>query len=142
MRLTRLARDVYDVLAFTSPSGECQVIRQLEQLEQQERDLFYEVAAFLRRDLPTSGLPPKAAGSKAMVPSYKELPDGILELRLGRRPGPAYRLLAFRGRGRSFICTRAFTKRDETTPPSVIDEAVKIKVDYELLTEPTEGEPS
>ncbi len=131
MRTQEIARDLWDVQAVENESGQCQVLEHLLDLRAQEPELFQEVAAFLRDDLPINGPPPEAKGRSGIVPSTKRLREGISEFRLGRRPFPAYRVLWFEGnRPRQIICANAFTKRDASTPVDALPKAIRLRQRY------------
>lgn len=115
MKLVRIARDLWDVLAVVDHRGHCQVLEFLDALpanyEAAKRGMFN----LLRVQLPEHGPP---AQSPAIS---KPLGKGIFELR--RQPkGRKLRVVYFYDSGCRIIRTSAFTKA-ETTPQVEIESA-------------------
>jgi hypothetical protein len=104
MRLVRIAREQWDVLAVVDDRGRCQVIELLMGAGQSaaQRSMLW----FLRSRLPAEG-PPRS------VELCKSLGDGLFELR--RQPkGPKLRVLFFYDDGHRIVCTNAFYKAERT----------------------------
>jgi phage-related protein len=115
MRLVRIGKLRWDVLAVCDSRGRCQVTDFLDDLE----GTTYQIAAeqvlrLLRAQVPVSG-PPKAE------PLCKHLGDGLYEFR--KQPkGKKLRVVWFYGGGAVIVCAVAFTKA-ERTPRSQIERA-------------------
>jgi phage-related protein len=112
MKLVRIAREQWDVLAVMDHRDHCQVLEFLEELapnyEAAKEAMFYQLEVIL----PKNG-PPRN------VQLSKSLGRGLFELR--RQPkGRKLRVVFFYDSGFRIICTSAFTKA-ETTPQTEID---------------------
>ena len=107
MKLVRIAREQWDVLAVVDHRGHCQVLEFLEALAPNYHTARDSMLILLRDVLPQSGPPRHNEISKS-------LGGGIFELR--RQPkGRKLRVVYFYDSGFRIICTSAFTKA-ETTP--------------------------
>jgi phage-related protein len=114
MKLVRIARDLWDVLAVVDHRGHCQVLEFLEGLAPNYRAASTAMIRLLTDVLPKSGPPHDSRLSKS-------LGGGIFELR--RQPkGRKLRVVFFYDSGCRIVCTSAFTKA-ETTPQIEIDAA-------------------
>jgi hypothetical protein len=104
MKLVRIAREQWDVLAVLDEREECQV---LELLMASGQDAARRsMLQLLRSRLPAEG-PPRN------VELCKSLGEGIFELR--RQPkGPKLRVLFFYDDGCRIVCTNAFLKAERT----------------------------
>ena len=125
MRLVRLRRQVWDVLAVADESGRCLVDDLLELSRRGGKDqrTAKRMIALLLEDLPANG--PRGNLSK-------HLTDHILEFRRGPKRGKQLRVTYFYGSGRRVIvCARWFFKR-EKTPPGEIQKAAAIRSEYQL----------
>ena len=115
MRLVRIAKLRWDVLAVCDHRGHCPVTDFLMDLD----GTTYQTAAeqmlrLLRSQVPVSG-PPKAE------PLCKHLGDGLYEFR--KQPkGKKLRVVWFYGGGAVIVCAVAFTKA-ERTPRAQIERA-------------------
>lgn len=112
MKLVRIAREQWDVLAVVDHRDHCQVLDFLEGLapnyEAAKEAMLYQLEVIL----PKHG-PPRN------VQLSKSLGRGLFELR--RQPkGRKLRVVFFYDSGFRIICTSAFTKA-ETTPQTEID---------------------
>jgi hypothetical protein len=119
MRLVRIAREQWDVLAVMDERGRCQVLDFLMGAGQgaAQRALLL----FLRFRLP-------AEGPSHSVALCKSLGDGIFEFR--RQPkGPKLRALFFYDDGYRIVCTNAFCKA-ERTPKEEVKLARELKKQY------------
>ena len=122
MKLVRIARAKWEVLAVVDARGHCQVLDFLAGLAPNlgaaQRFLF----RFLRTRLPLEGPP---IGN---VDLCKSLGDGIFEFR--RQPkGPKLRILFFYDDGCRIVCTNAFAKA-ERTPRAEIELARDLRTRY------------
>lgn len=112
MRVLRLARDTWDVLAVIDHRDKCPVLEYLAGLEAPYRAAQQSMLTLLRVVIPISG-PPRG------LPLCKPLGLGLFELR--KQPkGKKLRVVWFYGEGLSIVCTTAFSKA-ETTPRTEID---------------------
>jgi phage-related protein len=115
MRLVRIAKLRWEVLAVCDHRGRCPVTDFLVDLD----GTTYQTAAeqmlrLLRSQIPLSG-PPKAE------PLCKHLGDGLYEFR--KQPkGKKLRVVWFYGGGAVIVCAVAFTKA-ERTPRAQIERA-------------------
>jgi phage-related protein len=119
IRLVRIAREQWEVLAVLDDRGLCQVI---DFLTAPAKDKSRRILLlFLQFRLPVEG-PPRS------TELCKSLGGGIFELR--RQPrGPKLRVLFFSDDGYRVVCTNAFTKA-ERTPRSEIELARDLKQQY------------
>lgn len=123
MKLLRIARRQWDVLAICDGRGECQVVRFLEELQGPEKVAAESMLMILKETVPRSG-PPKGE------PLCKPLGEGIYEFR--RQPkGKKLRVLWFYGGTAVIICTAAFRKA-ERTPRVQLDQARFLRKQYWL----------
>jgi phage-related protein len=114
MRLVRIAREKWDVLAVLDSREECQVLDFLADLDGPESAAAGSMVALLKHKVPKSG-PPRRE------PSCKSLGDGVYEFR--RQPkGKKLRVLWFYGGTAVIVCTAAF-KKAERTPRAQLDHA-------------------
>jgi phage-related protein len=121
MRLVRIAREQWDVLAVLDDRGRCQVLDFLRSPDQNAAYRF--LLWFLRFRLPAEG-PPRSAAL------CKSLGNGIYELR--RQPkGPKLRVLFFYDDGFRIVLTNAFLKA-ERTPRTEVEQARRLKQKYSV----------
>lgn len=122
MKLVRLARKRWEVLAVCDSRGGCPVLEFLADLT----GTSYQVAAeqmmrLLAIQVPTSG-PPKAE------PLCKAMGNGLFEFR--KQPkGKKLRVVWFYGGGAVVVCATAFTK-GERTPRAEIERALLLREMY------------
>jgi hypothetical protein len=115
MKLVRIAREQWDVLAVMDHRDRCQVLDFLEDLAPNYEAAKEGMLYLLRVILPRSGPP------RHNVEISKSLGGGIFELR--KQPkGRKLRVVFFYDHGFRIVCTSAFTKA-ETTPQIEIDSA-------------------
>ena len=115
MKLVRIARDQWDVLAVVDHRGHCQVLEFLEALAPNYQAARRMMFHLLKVILPENGPPVQSSAVS------KPLGRGIFELR--RQPkGRKLRVVYFYDSGFRIICTSAFTKA-ETTPQVEIESA-------------------
>ncbi len=118
MRLVRIGREQWDVLAVMDDRGRCQVLDFLVSRSAAAHRFMFR---FLRLRLPVEG--PSHSAELC-----KSLGNGIFELR--RQPkGPKLRVLFFYDDGHRIVCTNAFTKA-ERTPRVEIELARDLKQQY------------
>lgn len=100
-----------------SQCSDCQVLDQIRRLSPKEQQLQEEIWAGIYEDLPIKGLPDSNG--------TKQLQHGIHELRFGRLPGRAFRILWFEGETPvEIICSYAFVKGlGDSTPQEAQDKA-------------------
>lgn len=121
MKLLRIARCEWDVLAICDQRGDCQVLRFLEELTGLEGKAAKNMLTILEETVPRFG-PPKAEST------CKSLGDGVYEFR--RQPkGKKLRVLWFYGGTAVIICTAAF-KKAEKTPRVQLDQARFLRKQY------------
>jgi phage-related protein len=115
MKLVRLARKRWDVLAVCDSRGECPVTEFLDGLKGTSHQVAAEqMGRLIVIQVPTNG-PPKTE------PICKPLGDGLFEFR--RQPkGKKLRVVWFYGGGAVVVCAVAFTKA-ERTPRAEIERA-------------------
>lgn len=124
MKLVRIGRGAWDVLAVVDQRGECQVLDFLAQLDPNYEAARHAMLLFLRFRLPAEGPPVNN------VQLCKPLGDGLLELR--RQPkGKKLRVVFFYDEGFRIVCTNAFCKR-ETTPRTELALAKALRQRYLL----------
>lgn len=115
MKLVRIARDLWDVLAIMDHRGHCQVLDFLETLAPNYEAAKRRMLELLEVRLPNSGPPVQNTVIS------KPLGGGIFELR--RQPkGRKLRVVYFYDSSFRIVCTSAFTKA-ETTPQIEIESA-------------------
>ncbi|HEX3552689.1 MAG TPA: hypothetical protein VIA62_05630 [Thermoanaerobaculia bacterium] len=99
MRLLRIAKGRWEVLAEVEPGGSCPVLDRLDQAgSRRETQVF--LSRFLRVYLPLEG-PPTSS-----LPRCRPLADGVFELR-GQASGQEPPLLFFSDAGQRIVCTSA-----------------------------------
>jgi phage-related protein len=119
MKLVRIAREQWDVLAVLDDRGRCQVLDFLMGAGQSAAQRVMLV--FLRFRLPAEGPSHSAA-------LCKSLGNGIFEFR--RQPkGPKLRVLFFYDDGYRIVCTNAFCKA-ERTPRAEVELARDLRRQY------------
>ena len=120
MKLVRIAREQWDVLAVVDKRGRCQVLDFLTAPGQDKARRI--LLLFLQVRLPVEGPPTRNTDL------CKPLGDGIFELR--RQPrGPKLRVLFFYDDGCRVVCTNAFTKA-ERTPRAEVELARDLRRQY------------
>jgi putative component of toxin-antitoxin plasmid stabilization module len=120
MKLVRIVRAQWDVLAVADPRGRCQVLEFLDSLNRGNPAARF-LAVLLRVYLPLEG-PPKGADH------CKPLGDGLFELR-HQPKGPKPRVLFFYDDRCRIVCTSAFWK-SEKTPRSELEASRRIREEY------------
>jgi len=123
MRLLRIARLEWDVLAVCDQRGDCQVLSFLEELTGLEGQAAADMLTMLRRTV-------ARFGPQMREPLCKALGEGIFEFR--RQPkGKKLRVLWFYGGTAVIVCTAAF-KKAERTPRIQLDRARFLRKQYWL----------
>jgi phage-related protein len=122
MRLVRIGKAQWEVLAVVDSRGHCQVLDFLKELGPGLFAVQRVLVRLLREQWPEEG-PPTHNPQLC-----KSLGEGIFELR--RQPkGPKLRLLFFYDEGYRIVFTNAFSKA-ETTPQAEIELARRLKEQY------------
>lgn len=112
MRLLRIARKRWEVLAICDHRGGCPVLDFLEGLTGAYQAAVEQMLVLLGQLIPENG-PPKGE------PLCKSLGDGLYELR--KQPkGKKLRVVWFYGGGPVIICAAAFTKAERTPRAEII----------------------
>lgn len=115
MKLVRIARGCWDVLAVLDDRGRCPVLDFIATLGANYAAAKRGLLRLLRVELPQDG-PPVHNAQRC-----KPLGGGIFEIR--RQPkGQKLRVLFFYDDGRRIVCTNAFAKA-ERTPRSQVEQA-------------------
>jgi phage-related protein len=123
MKLRRIARVEWDVLAVCDQRGDCQVLSFLQELTGVEGKAAKGMLALLEGTVASSG-PPKGE------PVCKSLGDGVYEFR--KQPkGKKLRVLWFYGGTAVIVCTAAF-KKAERTPRVQLERARFLRKQYWL----------
>ncbi len=114
MKLVRLAKDRWDVLAICDGRNQCQILDFLAELKGSYEASARSMLVLLQQTIPKYG-PPKSE------PQCKALGGGLFELR--KQPkGKKLRVVWFYGGGTVIVCTAAF-KKAERTPQAELDRA-------------------
>lgn len=122
MRLVRLARHRWEVLAILDARDRCEVLEFLLTPGESYRAAAEAMLHLLFEAIPRGG-PPKAE------PLCKPLGDGLFELR--KQPkGKKVRVVWFYGGGAVVVCAVAFTKA-ERTPRAKLAQARLLKERYQ-----------
>lgn len=121
MKLVRLAKGRWEVLAVLDRQGRCPVLDFLDELNGDLRSARELLNRSLRVYMPLEG-PPTASAHLC-----KPLGDDLFELRQPKGPKP--RVLFFQDGGHRIVCTNAFSKL-ETTPRSEIELARGLREQY------------
>ena len=116
MRLLRLAKGSWEVLAACDEQGSCQTLDFLESLEGGSAHGAF-MLALLRGRVATHG-PPRGLLSK-------QLQDEIYEFRHGQ-----VRVLWFYDEGRVVVCTHAIWKQEQKLPTTEVKRAVELRRRY------------
>jgi len=124
MRLLRIAKGTWDVLAACDERGECQTLNLLmsfEKGDKKRRKHARALLAMLREYVPVFGAP------KA-TERCEPLEDGIYAF---RSPASQIRILWFYEKGRVIICTHAFLKPGQRLDRTQLDRAKRIRAGYQ-----------
>lgn len=122
MKLVRIARLRWEVLAVCDSRGGCPVVEFLDALKRTPHQVAAEqMMQMLASQVPLSG-PPKTE------PLCKSLGNGLFEFR--RQPkGKKLRVVWFYGGGAVVVCSAAFTKA-ERTPRTAIERTLLLRELY------------
>ena len=122
MRLVRLGRVVWDVIAITEDDGH-NVMHELEAI-----DTSYKHAETMRvlisAHVPRNG-PPIHNDLRC-----SSLGDQIFEFKAGPKNGKKLRVLWFYDEGRLIVCTHSFLKDTRRAPPDEKDRAIRMRHMY------------
>lgn len=124
MRLLRIARATWDVLAVCDERGDCQTLNLLmsfERGDKKRRKHAQVLLAMLQEYVPVSGAP------KA-TERCEPLEDGIYAF---RSPASQIRILWFYEKGKVIICTHAFLKSGQKLNRTQLDRAKGIRAGYQ-----------
>jgi phage-related protein len=122
VKLVRLARHRWDVLAILDARERCEILEFLTDPEESYRVAAQTMLRTLFEAIPGGG-PPKAE------PLGKSLGNGLFELR--KQPkGKKLRVVWFYGGGAVVVCVVAFTKA-ERTPRSKLAQALLLRERYQ-----------
>lgn len=122
MRLVRLGRHQWDIVAICDDRGDCQVLDFLDGLDAGYAAAVNAMLVLLREYLPVH------APQGLREPWCKALGDGLFEFR--REPkGKRVRVIWFYDTGRVVVCTNGFSKA-EKTPPAEIERARRLRAMY------------
>ena len=114
MKLLRLGKDRWEVLALCDGRSQCQVLDFLADLQGTYEASARSMLVLLQQTIPKYG-PPRSE------PQCKALGGGLYELR--KQPkGKKLRVVWFYGGGCVIVCTAAF-KKAERTPQAELDRA-------------------
>ena len=123
MKLVRLAKRRWDVLAILDARERCEVLEFLMDPEASYGVAAQSMLRLLFEGVPSSG-PPRAE------PLGKSLGSGLFELR--KQPkGKKLRVVWFYGGGAVIVCAVAFTK-GERTPRTKLEQALLLRERYLL----------
>jgi phage-related protein len=123
MKLVRLAKARWEVLALCDGQGRCQVLDFLGDLKGSYAAAASSMLVLLLETVPKGG-PPR------FEPRCKHLGNGLYEFR--KQPkGKKLRVVWFYGGGSVIVCTAAF-KKAERTPRTEIDRARLLQERYRL----------
>jgi phage-related protein len=122
MELVRIGRPSsrFKVLATCDARGDCPVLDFLEKLDKSEAKLRNAVLAFLRERVAEHGPP-------TYEEQCRELKDNIFEFKKG-----PIRILWFWDVDQMILCTHAFRKKTQKTPPGEIDRAKLVRDNYQV----------
>jgi phage-related protein len=128
MRLVRVARVVWDVLAITDDAGG-NVLSELEVIDPSYRRHIENMRVMIEQFVPRNG-PPIQNKWKC-----SPLGDDIFEFKTGPKKGKKLRVLWFYDAGDPIVryrvlCTHSFLKQTRTTPPEEKERAVKKRKEY------------
>lgn len=131
MKLVRLAKRRWDVLAVLDAREHCEVLDFLTDPEESYRTAAQAMLRLLFEAIPSGG-PPRAE------PLGKSLGDGLHELR--KQPkGKKLRVVWFYGGGAIVVCAVAFVKA-ERTPRTKLAQAVLLRERYRVAKDANEIE--
>lgn len=121
MRLRRVKRQVWDVLAVCDDEGNCYVLDFFQSLTGNYATVARKMTALLKETVP-------AMGPNLGEPLSKSLGNGLFEFRKEPK-GKRLRVIWFYDSGKVIVCTTAFTKA-ENTPRAEIDRALQFRDRY------------
>ena len=126
MRLVRLARARWDVLATLTDDGEfCDVLDFLLEKRYGQQAMRRSLFAFLRESVPLHG---PQEDNLELCQRMRPFEDGLYEFRKQPSRGQKVRVLFFKD-GHRVICVNGFLKTDET-PRRKLSEAVASRQRY------------
>jgi phage-related protein len=127
MRLVRVAKVVWDVVAITGEAGG-NVLSELEAIDPSYRRHVENMRVMIEQYVPRNGPPRNKL-------KCSPLGDDIFEFKAGPKKGKKLRVLWFYDAGDPIIryrilCTHLFLKQTRTTPPDEKDRAVEKRKEY------------
>jgi hypothetical protein len=126
MRLVRLARARWDVLAMLAEDGEfCDVLDFLLEKRYGQQATRRSLFAFLRESVPFYG---PREDNPELCQRMRPFEDGLYEFRKQPSRGQKVRVLFFKD-GHRIICVNGFLKTD-ATPQRKLSEAVALRLLY------------
>ena len=120
MRLLRLGKQKWSVLACMNDRGDCDVLDLLESSGIPGERMLSD----LKESIPERGVPRNAETSK-------NLRDKIFELREPVKKGGTLRVLYFYAEGYVIVCANGVLKKKDKTPDALIDAAVNLRKQFE-----------
>jgi hypothetical protein len=122
MKLVRLGRAKWDVLATLSDGEDCEVLDFLLGKREGQQGTRKGMYSFLRETVPRYG--PQEENTELCL-RMRPYEDGLYEFRKQPRTGPKVRVVFFTD-GNRIICVNGFLKTD-MTPQRKLDEAAAIR---------------
>ena len=127
MRLLRLARARWDVLAIGEEDGSCQILDLLQKGHREgSKEARDKILSLLIESVPFKG--PQLDNPTVCKP-LKPLSDGLFEFRKQPKRGAKPRVIWFFDGETCIICALGFFKRNET-PERLVDQARAMKTAY------------
>ncbi len=122
MRLRRIRKRVWDVLAIETDDGHCATVEFLKALRGDPGRLSVRMMAILRELAPAN--PPRKE------PFCKRIENNLYEFRVRRSRGPVLRVIWFDDAGKIIVCTHAFLKDQPRTDPREVSQARLLRAEY------------
>jgi hypothetical protein len=127
MRLLRLARARWDVLAICEEDGSCQILDLLQRGHREgSKEARDKILSLLIESVPLEG--PQLDNPTVCKP-LRPLSDGLFEFRKQPKRGAKPRVIWFFDGETCIVCTLGFFKRNET-PERLMDQARAMKAAY------------
>ena len=120
MKLLIYAEGAKQITMVIDHRNQCQVAKFVSD---SDRDLGDKMFNLLTKSAEDG--PPEHNNTKA-----KRLRDDIWEFKVGPKQGAKLRVLYFRGNNDRIVCTNAFKKAQQKTPPAEINRAIRMLADY------------
>ena len=123
MRVRRVGKRVWEVLAIESDDGHCYALEFLGSLPKAQENHAIKMLSWLEQIIPSNG-PPREE------PHCKRLAKNLYELRRNPGRGPVLRILWFEHAGKVVVCTHGFLKDQPKTDQGEIDRAIDMRERY------------